>query len=207
MASDGRSFASATGGPCARLRCDSGSRPRVIRSMAARARRSSAPSEDSAAKLAAAARRWRRCHPVQRAAGRDAGAKGRIFRLQDFQELAQHTGDGGFQEAEGDMQLWRIARLLRSFMHDTAQQIKRITWVQDKRMRRAGGALLIGPRCGAARQRKRDAIPNAPGFGTRYLLDQHIMRARMHAEALRAGRRQVDVGLDGVQENLLQAPA
>ena len=33
------------------------------------------------------------------------------------------------------------------------------------------------------------------------------MRIKMHAEALRAGGRQVDVGLHGMQENLLQTPA
>ena len=105
------------------------------------------------------------------------------------------------------MQRRRNARLRRGFMHDTARQIKRVTRIERERIRHPGGAFLIRPRRGATWQREGDIIPNAPGFGTRYLHHQHIMRIKMHAEALRAGGRQVDVGLHGMQENLLQTPA
>ena len=105
------------------------------------------------------------------------------------------------------MKRWRIARLRRRFMHDTARQIKRVAGIKGQRMRRPGGALLIGPRCGAAWQGEGNVIPNAPGFGARYLHDQHIMRIKMHAETLRAGGRQIDIRLHRMEENLFKPTA
>ena len=92
-------------------------------------------------------------------------------------------------------------------MHDTARQIQRITGIERQRMCRAGGVLLIGPRRRAAWQGEGDVIPNAPGFGTGYLQHQHIMRIKMHAEPLRAGRGQIDVCLHRMQKNLFQPSA
>jgi len=92
-------------------------------------------------------------------------------------------------------------------MHHAARQIKRITGIERQRMRYPGRALLIRPRRGAAWRRKRDVIPNAPGFAARYLQHQHVMRIEMRAKALRAGRRQIDIGLHRMEKHFFEATA